>query len=502
MARYVCLEVRVACSSCGQSIPVNGPYIKVTCPACFNEMPVSRDILGGFLNDFETEYEGISKGQGQGGTVMSGSGTYKYGYWRLPPRCSECKTPLDLPKEISAAPISCTGCDARYYGFPAPDWLKGEVPSAVFCVTPEPPPGPDGAEPLKVDESSSTPIVMSCPKCGGALSVSSSSQRIMKCGYCSSEVYVPDEVWTRLHPVHTAEEWFVCLEGKNIHQLRAERRRRDEEEEKEFLAGWKVRNAPKKAAKSIRNFMPLIFAVLAVATVVTVTGALSSKGSGGIGKAWSSVGPFLIVPLVIGIPVWLALRSAFSSKMGKRKESKNALAELAASHSWKHEGAEYGSSQGYVDTKYRGRDIEINPDDDYAIEVELNESIFYLKTAPPGYPGDEVQRFSSADPDFNELFPIRYARPDFAGRIEGSEEESERILAPISWFLRRWGAKLGRMSVDWSTVGVHLAPGHVDIMDTGGRYIEPEDLEPLLEDMLVLATGLDAVASGREPELP
>jgi hypothetical protein len=38
-------------------------------------------------------------------------------------------------------------------------------------------------------------------------------------------------------------------------------------------------------------------------------------------------------------------------------------------------------------------------------------------------------------------------------------------------------------------------------MNSGNRYLLPEDMEPLLEDMIILAAGLDAIASGREPEL-
>lgn len=502
MPRYVCLEVRTACSSCGSPIPLNGPFREVTCPACFRRMPVAADIIGGFLNDFEEEYEGIETGQGTGGTVISGSGTYKYGCWRLPPRCSKCEKPLEIPDDSTAGMVGCPECGEKLHRFPAPEWLVREVPSAVSCLTPEPPPGPEGEQVLDMDESSAKPIVMSCPQCGGALSVSASSERIMNCGYCSTEVYVPDEVWTRLHPVRTAREWFVVLDGMNIHQKRAERRRMDEREEEEFLKGWKLRNAPKKVRRSLRMFFPVIVVLLLAAAAITVIGSLESSDSAGVSGAWSRYGPYLVVPVMVFLPVWLVIRSAFSAKMGRGRESKKALAELAAKHGWKHQAAEYRSAQGYVDAKYRGRDIEIHPGDDYAIEVEIDDSAFHLKTEPPAWPGDDLQRFSSGDHRFDELFPIRYARPELAERIERSREDAGVVLAPLFWFLDRWGSRLARMKVDWSSVAVHLAPGHADPMDAGGRYLLPEDLEPLLEDTMVLARALDAVASGREPELP
>lgn len=500
MRRYACLEVRVTCSSCGGSIPVNGPCIELNCPACFETMPVSTDILGGFLNDLEEEYEGITKGQGRGGTVISGSGTYKYGYWRLPPRCSTCEKPLELEELGTGTTISCGGCEAKYHLFPAPAWLRKEVPSAVACVTPGPQPGPEGEQVMEIDESSPRLIVMSCPQCGGALSVSTSSERIMNCGYCSTDVYVPDEVWTRLHPVHKSLEWFVILDGKNIHQIRAERRRRDEREEKEFLRGWKLRNAPKRSRRKLRWLKNLFGVVLAILSVTALIGILDSGSIDGAVDAWATVVPLLIFPAAVLIPIWLVFKSVFSSRIGRGRASRQALADLAAKHSWKHEGAEYRSTPGYVDAKYRGRDIEIHPYDDYAIEVDMKESAFYLKTEPPGYPGDDLMRFRSGDGELDELFPIRYARSDLAERIETSPEEARKALAPLYWFLERWGGKIGRMQLNWS-IGVHLAPGHVDFMDTG-RYLLPEDMEPLLEDMMVLAGGLEAVASGRDPELP
>ncbi|OPL18372.1 MAG: hypothetical protein AVO35_05875 [Candidatus Aegiribacteria sp. MLS_C] len=502
MPRFACLEVRTACSSCGSSIPVNGPFRSVTCPSCFRKMPVAVDILGGFLNDFEEEYEGTEKGQGTGGTVMSGSGTYKYGCWKLPPKCPECGKPLVLPEDTATGTAICPDCGEKLHFFPAPEWLVREVPSAVSCLTPEQPPGPEGEQALEMDESSSRPIVMSCPQCGGALTVSNSSERIMKCGYCSTEVYVPDEVWTRLHPVRTAREWFVVLDGMNIHQIRSERRRMDQREEEEFLKGWKLRNTPEKVRRSFRMFVPVVLVLLAVATAITLIGMLESSKGGGVSGSWSRYGPYLVVTVTILLPVWIVIRSVFSAKIGRGRESKKALADLAAKHGWQHQAAEYRSAQGYIDAKYRGRDIEIHPDDDYAIEVELKDSAFYLKTEPPGWPGDDLQRFSSGDSRFDELFPIRYARPELAERIGSSREDAGRVLAPIFRFLEKWGGRLGRMKVDWSSAEVHLSPGHADPMDAGVRYLLPEDLEPLLEDMMVLAGGLDAASAGRTPELP
>ncbi|MEA3267036.1 MAG: hypothetical protein U9P42_08885 [Candidatus Fermentibacteria bacterium] len=97
MTRYGCFEIRTTCSSCGNPIPVNGPQGSLTCTACFEEMVLSSERIAGFLNDFEEDYEGLTEGQGQGGTLMSGDGTFEYGYWPLAPCCSSFYLSTEVP---------------------------------------------------------------------------------------------------------------------------------------------------------------------------------------------------------------------------------------------------------------------------------------------------------------------------------------------------------------------------------------------------------------------
>jgi len=496
-SRYACIETGTTCDSCGQPLPMNGPYTVFTCLACLAEKKVPPDIVGGLVNDFEDEYEGLLDGQGSGGTLMSGSGTYKYGLWRLPPRCSKCKKVLPLPGSSEPSTAACTKCGESYHYFPAPEWLVRAVPSAVFCITAQPPPEDGGREPLVVNDASATPVVMSCPKCAGALSVTTGSERVMKCDYCGSEVYVPDAVWKRLHPVRKTLEWFLGLGGPTQKQIQAKQRVIDEKAEKGELESWKVRTAPRKAARNIRPILPVLVIVAAIGAVMTLLFTLGGDSAGFVAKA----APIVLFALFTAIPVWIALSSAFSGRIGPSRVCKRALAALAAKHGWKHEGAEYKNYTGTINDKYRGRDIEIDPADEYAIEVEIRDSAFYLRSEPPGYPPENMRRFTTVNTRFNELFPIRYAKAETVERMKTSRQEEEKVLSPFIWFLERWEQRFGRMLVDWSSVQVHIAPGHLSVMDSP-RYLLPEDIEPLLEDTVTLAAAIDAVGEGREPGLP
>ncbi len=502
MRRFGCFEISTSCGSCGKSLPINGPYRKLLCTDCLEETTVSPDIIAGFLNDFEEEYEGLTEGQGRGGTLMSGSGTFKYSYWKLAPRCYSCKKPLTILEKAGNTVIKCSECGALSYIFPAPDWLVKEVPSARYCCTPRPYSEDNSDKNLEIDESSEKPIVMSCPKCAGALTVSARSERIMKCEYCNSEVYVPDAVWKRLHPVMKTEEWFVCFDGKNKNQLEAERRARDEKEEKEELRKQRFKNVPEKAGSEFRPVYGIILKLIIVAVAVGIVNTMLGNDFKNNTDFWSRYFTILTITLSILIPLWMVFQTMFSAKIGNRKKCKQAMARLAVKHGWKHEAAEYKSILGYINAEYLGRDIEIHPGDEYAIEVEINDSPFYIKTEPPGYPQDGVQRFTTGDVEFDNLFPIRYATPELAERIGKSPEEARLVLAPIYWFLDRWQKKLGRFIIDYSDAAAHMSYSYINTWNDSNRYVLGDDLEPLLEDMMVLSSGVSAVATGNDPELP
>jgi predicted RNA-binding Zn-ribbon protein involved in translation (DUF1610 family) len=490
--RYACFKIRTTCGSCGQSIPINGPYLHLSCSSCFKEISISDDVLSGFLNCFDEDHESLARLQGSGGTLMCGSGVFNYSYWKIEPGCSKCKTLLPLPAEHEAALIHCAECGEKYSYHPVPEWLKLAVPSAVFCVTPGLPPGDDGAEVLEVDEASLKPIVMSCPQCGGALSVSSESQRVMGCSYCSSEVYIPDGIWQRLHPVRKALEWFVGFEGKSKSRLDSERRLRDKQDEREELAS---RNPLKTSKKPSGMLMILLVIAVTLALQRLVVGPTGSNSV--IDPRLTSV----LSVLFLGITAVIIILSVYAKKRRNISGYRLALAALADKHGWKLCGDE-GKRIGSIRAEHGGRTIEIEPDDHYLIRVGITSSPFYLNTEPVCHPSDSMRRFTTGDSRFDKLFPIRYAEPGITQWIESSGRERDRTLAPFIWFIDRWGKRLDRIAVNWSRLKVHPAWGFRDRRDSSGGCNQKNDPETLLEDMITLAVAVEAVGSGREPELP
>jgi hypothetical protein len=508
MPRYGCFEIRTSCNNCGQPVPINGPFRSITCTSCFETVRISADTLAGFFNNFEEEFEGLEMGEGSGGTLMGGGGTFEYSYWRLEPRCSSCKTPLPKSDSNTDETIACTKCGTAHEVYPAPNWLKELVPSVRQCYSVEREHPKEGNAVMQVDEALK-PVVMSCPQCGGTLSITALSQRILTCEYCEVEVYVPDAIWTRLHPVETTAEWFLAFEGKPPKEMEAEQRIKDEQEEKEALKKWRprpMRKAPKSMAPKMLR-VPFVIGITLISSVLLMM--LTTAIMLAIGydlQTIESVAPFIMKVVIIGGIVVIALLGSFHSNITYRYgfpgKCKKAMAELAKKHNWKHTGAEYRNSMGFIDATYRGREVEIDPDSDYAIEVDIDDSPYFLKTEPPSYAPEGLQRFSTGDPRFDETFPIRYANPALLKQMQKSSEAKADLLSPFFWFLERWGDKLGMLKVDWSSISVHLAPGHEEKSFSSTRYLYPDELEPLLEDMIVTAKAIDATARGKKPKLP
>jgi len=497
MSRSACFEIRTSCPKCGQPVPVNGPFRFLFCSGCFETFSIPDDIIIGFLADFEEESDGLATGEGSGGTLMSGSGTYKYGYWKLNPRCSECKKPLELPDDLSDIEISCR-CGRKYYAYPPPDWLAEPVPSAIRFISSEREIGEGESAESALPTESHKPIVMSCPQCGGTLSISTASERIMTCRYCESEVYIPDAVWIRLHPVRTTEEWFAVFDGKTAAQILNDQRLIDEREQDEAEKGWHPRSLRKLNVK--RRFKWLILILGAAGFILLAESIMFIAGASSDSIASVTA---IMVMVVFGI-VFLAitLGGAFymeiAYKWGFPGKCRTAMEDIAAKHGWKHSGREHRHYMGRISAKYRGCAFELHPDDDYAVEVSLNDSHFYLKTEPPGYPSDDLLRFTTGDKRFDSLFPVRYAGLSMIKRLETDQDD---ILEVFYWFLDRWDDSLARMKVDSSDLKIHLAPGHREKAGVAVRFIYPEEIEPLLDDLITLALAINRVTKDEKPYL-
>jgi len=232
--RYGTFVLRTDCSRCGQPLPLNGPQLEVECAACGHVSRFGPERWKSLLEDLDNDYDDYGWADSSSSTVMTGDGTFNVQEGRQLPHCPSCHKAIpSYGIEVGTdTDLTCPKCGATVTTFPAPDWLREAMPSARQLYGAERVAGsaPPGAVEVETPEAA-RPVVMQCPQCGGTLKVTAESERLVPCSYCDVDVYLPDDLWRRLHPVKTANRWMVRFEGKSVGQLEEEQEDEEDEEE-------------------------------------------------------------------------------------------------------------------------------------------------------------------------------------------------------------------------------------------------------------------------------
>ena len=367
-------------------------------------------------------------------------------------------------------------------------YLDASVPSAVQIIATERETEGQPSTAKEKEKENAQPVLMACPGCGGGLTISADMERTCACRFCNAQVFIPDELWKRLHPVKVKRGWYVRFEGANLEQLNAARRLKDQEEERAELA----RRRPVAVVGDLKKkYGPITVLAVVVGVLIAAGGPLGWYFGrlAGLDVPDGVIFPCVIVGAVLASlgPVAPVLLGARSGPMRASKQAMIALGHrLSLEIDGEHEGSYIGTARG----KVQGRDVKIDPSGDSAIEVALDRGwSFYLKTDPRyPHPSDGLHRFTTGDARFDDFFPIRYAKPEIVERLRDPAR-----LAPFHRYIERWGSRVARLEVS-GDVEVHILPGGAEAVET--KYLLPEDMEPLLDDTLVLAKALDALASG------
>jgi hypothetical protein len=200
------IECSIKCPKCDGAVMLNGPWETAHCNRCQNDIDVPHAFWTDILKDIREETgEGgsLAEGEGRNSTIF---GTFNTSllYGRLQVRCEKCKTPIEVRADVGPGYThTCGKCGLETNVSPVPAWLAGEFPGILHLVAAE----VQGAE----EESAvSGPVALSCPQCGGSLVVDG-KDRLVPCEYCKVNVYLPDDLWLRLHPVKTKTRWFVAF---------------------------------------------------------------------------------------------------------------------------------------------------------------------------------------------------------------------------------------------------------------------------------------------------
>jgi hypothetical protein len=202
---FRCYRMRVICEECGSSCPVDQPALAVRCTACGSDQQLPADFLRDQVFGLTLkQILPLAPGEDRP-LLLFGGGHQFFGMQSLrSPTCNACATPTDLAQLPlgSTGQAPCRGCGAMMATYPAPAWLRslGQHALQVFF-------------PLVVETPRSLrPITLGCPECGAKLKVGHGDRRIVTCGYCDTDIFLPEEVWRTFHPVRKRASWFVWFE--------------------------------------------------------------------------------------------------------------------------------------------------------------------------------------------------------------------------------------------------------------------------------------------------
>jgi DNA-directed RNA polymerase subunit RPC12/RpoP len=200
------LELSINCPKCDQPVPLEGPLERVNCPHCQRDIEIPHDYWKDILKDVREDLKEFAEGEGRNSTIFGQFHTTLL-YGKQQPRCGKCKTNFLLPKDLTvAAELTCPKCSQKSPLAPAPAWLSALDPTTLAFV---------GAlvldQPAGKEAAISEPVIFLCPKCGGSLSIDG-KERLVKCQFCTSQIYLPDDLWLRLHPAKVKERWYAVFE--------------------------------------------------------------------------------------------------------------------------------------------------------------------------------------------------------------------------------------------------------------------------------------------------
>lgn len=259
----------VECPKCGDKVPINGPQLRPVCDNCSYEMTVKVDYWKDPMETLDDCHNELAPGEIYAMSYMGSGSRMKYG--PQVPLCNECNTPLpvDTIRPGHSGQIQCTSCGAKTPTYPPPQWLVQMIPSCRQIYGGEPDSDqPGGAVAPEGPQKAQKPVAMSCPQCGAGLSFTSADERLVPCKFCGADVYLPDAIWRRLHPVKRSQRWYVRFEGEpqKKREREQDRQRRQQaairEQDRAIMAAAAQTPKKKRSSHSTWEWVMLILMVV------------------------------------------------------------------------------------------------------------------------------------------------------------------------------------------------------------------------------------------------
>lgn len=206
-SRWISLMVR-AVGAQGEAIPVNGPVRTVYSELSGAPRTISEGLFKNILLDAEEALQTMGWGQGYTNQVTMNGLRVSFSVSKARPGCRTCDTALPVQDSTFDGELRCSHCGASNDVRPSPYWLTAMVPSASQVVGATREGQRDG---LMVDRQ----LTLSCHSCTRHIEAGLETPRLSDCPSCGAQIWLPDDVWSRLHPEPEVRRWYVRLDGES-----------------------------------------------------------------------------------------------------------------------------------------------------------------------------------------------------------------------------------------------------------------------------------------------
>jgi Zn finger protein HypA/HybF involved in hydrogenase expression len=234
--RFASFKIRTECPECAHPVPLNEPQLEVHCSTCLSDFKLAPSVWGKIFEHFEKNHLRLMSSDTHREFDFQGRKVILDMEIKTP-ACEKChkQFPAELITTNIDSTFNCPSCGDSATIFSSPEWLHQYCNTASKIISTDEIHRDQKGIPLK-PEDDEVAIALACPQCGGALKIDSKSERLYPCDFCKMEIYLPDAIWKKLHPVKKMKDFYVRFNGASIamrDQETGERRKLEKQEQED-----------------------------------------------------------------------------------------------------------------------------------------------------------------------------------------------------------------------------------------------------------------------------
>jgi hypothetical protein len=220
-SRFCRIVARTECHHCGNPLPLSAPAQKVFCCECLSEVEIGGQIWGTILEKADEILERLSIGKTQRVKSTINGSDVSLEITNALPACEKCDFSFNVESlENREQNFECTHCGDPASMRPAPKWVSDLYPGAAAIYEVDPRPAGVDGQPSAAVPDTPRPVALGCPSCAANLKITHENKRVTTCEFCDTDIYLPDAVWRRLHPVKMSVPFFIRYTGRTPSEMK------------------------------------------------------------------------------------------------------------------------------------------------------------------------------------------------------------------------------------------------------------------------------------------